>query len=263
MTPQITQNLSDILAGLSLYKLWSNAAWLEVKQKYRRSILGSFWITLSLSIMIGGLGFVFGTLFNQDPAKYIPYVGFSLVAWNLITSLLNDGSTVFVESKNLLLQYNRPTSIHIYRFMLKVVITFLHNSLVIIALIILFSVPVTFSTLTIFLSILIYIVAGFSIIVILGFLSLKFRDLPFITLSATQVSFFITPVMWRAEDLGVHSWVFLFNPFYHFLEIFRQPLLGQLPEMINYTVSIAFTSLIFMVAIYIWAIWRHRLYYFL
>ena len=45
--------LQDIYDGLSLVHIWSMLAWQEIRARYRRSILGPFWLTLSTGILIG------------------------------------------------------------------------------------------------------------------------------------------------------------------------------------------------------------------
>ncbi len=256
-------NLADIWQGLRLTRLWLTVAWLETKQRYRRSVLGSLWITISLGVMIGGMGFVFATLFGQNPRDYLPYLGVSLVGWNLISTLINEGSELFINSRTIMLQYNMPTSVHLFKFISKVLISFAHNSIIIIALMIIFDVTFQWSTLLVFLAILLILVNGLWVALVLGFMSLKFRDLPFIVSSIVQVMFFMTPVMWRAEDLGDRTFVYDFNPFYHFLEIFRSSILGGAPEMTSLWVVITMSGLGSALGLFVWAYRRHRIYYYL
>ena len=70
-------------------------------------------------------------------------------------------------------------------------------------------------------------VNGFMFGTMLAALSARFRDIPMIVVNLVQVAFFMTPVMWQAQMLGRHQWVVNLNPFYHFLEIARAPLLGR------------------------------------
>ena len=47
-------------------------SWIEIKLRYARSILGPVWIVLSSIILIGGLTFVFNSLWGMDvKASYI------------------------------------------------------------------------------------------------------------------------------------------------------------------------------------------------
>ena len=44
-----------------------------------------------------------------------------------------------------------------------------------------------------------------------------------------QIAFFMTPVIWKPEQLGRGQALLWLNPFFDLLEIVRQPLLGTLP----------------------------------
>ncbi|MCH7539362.1 MAG: hypothetical protein IH999_03010 [Proteobacteria bacterium] len=55
----------DIAAGIRSWRLWTAWAWIDTRQRYRRSVLGPFWITLSLGAWIVGLGVVFSILFGM------------------------------------------------------------------------------------------------------------------------------------------------------------------------------------------------------
>ena len=52
-----------------------------------------------------------------------------------------------------------------------------------------------------------------------------------------RVVFFLTPVIWMPEMLGLRSTYLDLNPFYHFLELFRAPLLGHSPKLLSWVVA--------------------------
>ena len=54
--------LLDLREGFKLYHVWGLLGWQDIKQKYRRSVLGPFWITLSAAAMIGGIGLLYSRL---------------------------------------------------------------------------------------------------------------------------------------------------------------------------------------------------------
>ncbi len=73
-------------------------------------------------------------------------------------------------------------------------------------------------------------------ILIFGMLCARFRDVNQIIANIMQVAFFLTPIIWRPEALN-HSYAIVSaNPFYHFIEVIRAPLLGQLPTATNWIV---------------------------
>ena len=63
---------------------------------------------------------------------------------------------------------------------------------------------------------------------LLGLLCARFRDIPPMITNLVQVALFLTPIMWKKEMLGRYEWTHAdLNPFHHFIEIVRAPLLGQ------------------------------------
>src|SRR5262245_13485427 len=90
------QAIADILNGARLYELWIRFAVHDIRQRFRRSVLGPFWLTLSMGMMVATLGFLFSTVFQQDVAKLLPFIATGLIFWGLLTSCINEGATVFI-----------------------------------------------------------------------------------------------------------------------------------------------------------------------
>jgi ABC-type polysaccharide/polyol phosphate export permease len=63
------------------WRLWSMLAWNDIHQRYRRSVLGPFWITISMGIFVVMLGVIYGKLFRQELAIFLPYLAMKLIAW--------------------------------------------------------------------------------------------------------------------------------------------------------------------------------------
>lgn len=56
--------LADIVSSVKRYPLVGMLGWADIKQRYRRSRLGAFWLTVSMGVMIASIGLVFGQIFN-------------------------------------------------------------------------------------------------------------------------------------------------------------------------------------------------------
>ena len=54
----------DISAAVKRYPLVGMLGWQDIKQRYRRSAFGPFWLTISMGVMIGTIGIVFGNIFK-------------------------------------------------------------------------------------------------------------------------------------------------------------------------------------------------------
>src|SRR5271168_3618051 len=89
--PTMAQHLKlawrDVSVGLTDWRVWLLLGMNDIRQRYRRSRLGQFWITLAMAIQIVTLGFLYSYLFRAPIHEYLPYLAVSLVAWNLIQSI--------------------------------------------------------------------------------------------------------------------------------------------------------------------------------
>jgi lipopolysaccharide transport system permease protein len=56
----------DLHTGLTSIHVWPLLAWYEIRQRYRRSALGPFWLTISTGILVAGMGPLYGRLFGQE-----------------------------------------------------------------------------------------------------------------------------------------------------------------------------------------------------
>ena len=84
----LTLAFADIGNGIAGVHIWPMLGWLEIKQRYRRSVIGPFWLTLSYGAMIAGMGPLYGSLLQQDISTYFPYLATGFVVWFLIANLI-------------------------------------------------------------------------------------------------------------------------------------------------------------------------------
>ena len=91
--------LRDVTKGLAAVHVWAMLAWCEIRQRYRRSVLGPFWLTISTAALLGGMGPLYGTLFGQPLAEYFPHLAIGWVVWSLISGLINEGCQAFIAAK--------------------------------------------------------------------------------------------------------------------------------------------------------------------
>src|SRR5258707_11234822 len=78
----------DVVEGIALWRLWFRLGWNDILQKYRRSVLGPFWVTASTATMVVALGVLYAELFNVRIDDFIPFFCAGLLVWNLIASYL-------------------------------------------------------------------------------------------------------------------------------------------------------------------------------
>lgn len=228
----------DLSEGLRRWPLWVRLGWQDIILRYRRSILGPFWLTLSMAVMVFTIGLLYGSILKVDIREYLPYLTIGLLAWGFISGLINDGCQVFIESDWLICQADLPLSMFPLRVVWRNLILFLHNVPVYIVIVIFLQVKIDWGFLLIIPGLIILIANALWCTILLGMLSARFRDLPQIIESILQVAFFLTPIIWTIEQAGKRRFIIMGNPFFHFIEILRKPMLGETPLLINWQVSL-------------------------
>src|SRR3954470_7376510 len=90
---RVRKAVTDLADGLEQRELWITLGWHDIRQRYRRSFVGPFWLTLSMGLMIAGLAYLYAGLMNQNLERYLPYVATGMIVFSLISSLATEGST--------------------------------------------------------------------------------------------------------------------------------------------------------------------------
>ena len=99
----------------------------DIRQRYRRSTLGPFWITISTGIMVATMGIIFGQVFKAPMAELLPFLAAGLVIWSFISSTLTEATEVFVGAQAIIRQLPIPLFVHVVRLLAKNFYIFLHN----------------------------------------------------------------------------------------------------------------------------------------
>lgn len=239
---QVERAWDDLLDGGRRWRLWSKLGWHDIRKRYRRSVLGPFWLTLSMAVMVASLGLIYGTLFRLDLENYLPFLAIGLATWNFVASFLNEGCTSFIDLEPLIKNVRIPMSLHILRVLWRNLIIYAHNIVIYVVVAVIFGVWPGAAGLLAFAGLGLLLVNAGWIMLLCGMVCTRFRDVPPIIASVIQLLFFVTPVMWKPELLGDRRYLMVLNPFYHLIEAIRAPLLGQLPGWENWGVGLLFAA---------------------
>src|SRR5262249_38991878 len=85
---------ADLVGGLRRWELWGTLGWRDIRQRYRRSTLGPFWLTISMGVMVAALGLVYAELFGHTLADYLPQLALGLIVWSFISTPIVDGCNI-------------------------------------------------------------------------------------------------------------------------------------------------------------------------
>ena len=129
----------DLSDGFGKRELWLHLGWQDIKQRYRRSVLGPFWITIATGTTAVAMGLLYSKLFKLPLEEHLPYVTLGLIIWNLINASILEGSEVFIANEGLIKQLPTPLSVHVYRLVWRQLILFGHNIVIFVIIAVVFT----------------------------------------------------------------------------------------------------------------------------
>jgi ABC-2 type transport system permease protein len=258
---RLLRALTDVGNGIGSVHIWPMLGWQEIRQRYRRSFLGPFWLTLSTAVLVAALGPIYGRLMGQSTAGYVEYIAVGIVLWQFLAALMVDGCQTFIASEGFIKQTRLPLTVYALGVVWRALIVLGHNFVIVILVVGYFLRTWNWNLFTVPLGILIIAANGLWICVLLGALSARFRDIPQMVSSCMQILIFVTPIMWRPDMLAAGRWVAEWNPLYHFIEIVRAPLLGNPIPIHSWLAVAAITTLGSMFTLAFYARYRSRIAY--
>ncbi len=219
----------DIQEGLAAYRLACTLGWLDIKLRYRGSVLGPFWLTLSTAIMVLAMGLLYSELFHMEMQNYLPYLALSLVLWNTLGSIVSDACACFTSAEGTIRSIRMPFTIYATRTVVRNMLVLLHTVVVIIGVFVWYQVWPGVTALVCLPGMLLWVIDALAACLFLGAFCARFRDVAPIVGSVMQIAFFLTPIIWKPELIDGNAIYLVFNPFYPLLALVRDPLLGQVP----------------------------------
>lgn len=258
--------LRDFLDGFRQWPVWLMLAYQDIKVRYRRSVLGPFWITLSMAITVYSMGYLYGHLFHSDLKLYYPFLVGGMLAWSLLSCTLVELVEIFVTEENRIKQIKLPYTLYINKVITRNFITFFHNLPILIPILLIFHDTASINGWTLLL------IPGLALTYFnaltyglsLAMIGARYRDVAQIVKSLIQVVFFVTPVMWNPEILPpAKRFIAYFNPFYSFIEIIRSPLIGKPPALACWLMVAVMTLLGAYLSFHLFSRYRTRIIYWL
>lgn len=221
--------LTDLRHAWGLLHVIAFIAASDLRARYRRSVLGPFWMTLGTAAGTLGLGLVWSELLRMERASFVPSLTCGLILWQLLSGCILESTTTYWRQAALIRNLSMPLSMPPIQMVLKHLINFAHNLPVLLAVVLMFDVPVTRYTL-LALPCLVLVAANLLwLALLLSMLGARFRDLEYVLGAAMPLLMFLSPVFYRPDYQPFSAEFIWFNPFSHLIELMRYPLLGAAP----------------------------------
>jgi len=260
---QFQMALRDLRNSFQRIGLAWSLAWHDVTSRYRGSVLGPFWITLSMGLMVLGIGFLYASLFDLPLNQFLPYVALGIVFFGVMTGTVNEGCDTFVLASGMLSQTSLPMLTFLWRTVFRNLINLAHHLVIVVAMLTFYGYWQTANVPLALVGVLLMLLNASWMSLLAAIASARYRDIPQIVVSVMQFAIFMTPVFWMPSRFGKHQVFLDLNPFYHLLQAVRGPMLGQSVQGHSYVVLVAMAVVGWLVTFTIFARTRRRLVHYL
>jgi lipopolysaccharide transport system permease protein len=249
---QLTQYFSRIWR---LRYFWMALVRIDLKNRYRRSLIGVGWSLLHPILMTIVLCTFLGRLMHQDMRIYAPFLLSGLIFWNFITSTMIQGCHCFFQGESYIRQHPAPLAIYPLRVALGAGIHFGIGLALVLATVWSMNgfgnLP---SLLSIVPALILIFILGWSAALLMGVLNVLFQDCQHLIEVLIQILFYVTPILYDPAKIFPQSphiaWCIKnLNPLAIMLELLRKPILeGVLPSATTFALGMAVAGLAAAVA---------------
>lgn len=225
---------------------------------YKQTILGPFWFLLQPLMTTLIFTLVFGNIIGISTGS-VPKVLFYLsgvTIWNFFSAVLGKNAELFVANAGIFKKVYFP------RLAVPAATMVVHGvtCLLQFGLFVLFcgyfwfqGLPIRLSAATLLLPLTLIQTAllGFSVGILVSSLTIKYRDLSFLTGFAVQLWMYATPIIYPVELVPENwQWLYTINPMVAVVECFRHAVWDNGPiNVVSMTVSLVETLALFIIAI--------------
>jgi ABC-type polysaccharide/polyol phosphate export permease len=254
----------DLIGGLFKFQLWGRLGWLEVKRRYRRTLIGPFWTSISLAMYVIAVGIVGAGLWHQEIRQYLPFLISGMIAWVLVSTIITEACSLLVAGHALFRNVTFEYSILAYALVWRNLIVFMHNLVVYVLIVGALSPGLIGITAVLIIPGLVLVALnGVWVALLCGMFCLRFRDVTQLVTSFVQISMLITPIFWPPDSLeGTRRLIFVeTNPLFHMVDLIRGPLLGQIPSTTSYIVVASITCAGWYLTYVVFGYFRKRIAY--
>ncbi|MBX9580520.1 MAG: ABC transporter permease [Gemmataceae bacterium] len=206
---------------------------LDLRLRYRRSVLGIGWSLLNPIAMTVVFTVVFSNLLGDDATDYAPYLLAGMAIWGFLKESAVQGSRALIAGESYIRQCPLPYAIYPLRVVLGQAIHFFIALLVVLALVLVLKrttapLEVLWAVVP---GILLALVAAWAVATIFAFTNVYFQDTQHLLEVGSQILFYLTPIIYKRNVLDRKhlSWVLDLNPVNLFLDLIRAPLLTGEP----------------------------------
>src|SRR5262245_21885102 len=152
-------------------------AWSDMRHRYVRSLLGPFWMSIQMAIMVAVLGSVIGHLSNVSAVSRLPMLALSLTAWTFLNNVVLDATTALQNSASLIKDRALPPITFLLQCVFRQGLFALHNACVPLLLWLVLTPTDVAGAVAALPGLALFVVCTLGLSIVLGAVATRFRDL--------------------------------------------------------------------------------------
>jgi ABC-type polysaccharide/polyol phosphate export permease/glycosyltransferase involved in cell wall biosynthesis len=217
---------SQLVSGglLRAIRIAAVLAWSDMRHRYVRSLLGPFWMSIQMAIMVAVLGSVIGHFSDGDTVSRLPMLALSLTAWTFLNGVILDATTALQGAASLIKDRALPPVIFLLQCSFRQGLFALHNLSVPLILWLVLTPMEVSGAIEALPGFLLFVACTLGLGLVLGALATRFRDVRPIIESTLMLAFLSSPIIWTPEMINHRSNIMRLNPLTHLFAVWRDPL---------------------------------------
>lgn len=257
MLSDLTAAVNDLRSAWRMRAVAIALASEDVKDLYRRTFLGPIWLLVSYILFVASIAWVVGGV--DGTPHYIAFVACGLLIFNFMSEVLGESSNLFQRESAFIKGSTLPISIYVMRLTSKTLMRSVFPLVGAIGFILLSGLTPTLSWGYALLGIVLLVLATPAVATVFATLGVVLPDMHFIVQNVLRLAFFLTPIFWDHAGDPIRKFFFYWNPFTHFINIVRSPIMTGDPAEFSWLIAGVLTLAAWVLAIILLGRYRDRI----
>lgn len=254
----------DLWQGLMRWRLWTVFAWENIQSTYHRTLFGALWISISFAAFVGVKLVIFGSLLGTMDKHYGAYLLLGFLSWSFVSQSVISATGTFISNESWIKNDPLPFSVYALQAVTQDLFSLLMTMLAAAGMYWITGQHLDWFALLVIPAIFVFLLNALWVKLFLGTICARFRDVSQLVSTIMRLMMFLTPIFWTPTQMGPMVMKYLWwNPFMHFLEIFRSPVLDHQWATESWIFVGVVTIIGWVLALVVFTLFRRRIPYWL
>lgn len=252
--------LADFVSGIGMWRIWLALSWQEFRSTYRRSLLGVAWVIISFALFLLVKLTIFTNLLHTPDAQYYnAYLVLGLFVWMYLSQSVNGAPDTFIAAQGWIKSEPLPYTLYAVKAVMREFYNFALTAIPVGIALYFIGFPFTKTAFYCLPAIAFYFINSLSLKLLLGIIGARFRDVSHLVKAVMWPMMFLSPIFWMPSQMEALIKYLWWNPFYHYINIFRAPIIDHQVPWDSWIFVAATYSMITFVGFLFLARFRQRL----